>query len=127
MVKGPVSSFGNYELKLDATPGQAQVLKTDIFKAKGLEIDSKSLAVNTTTSGIMDITLNEAANYIVPAGSYSVATGRSCSGSKCNFSTTIYSQKERKFGEYWLLQDATWLLVDISLLEATGIDVDNKQ
>ncbi len=102
LVKGPVSSFGNYELKLDATPGQAQVLKTDIFKAKGLEIDSKSLAVNTTASGIIDITLNEAANYIVPAGSYSVATDAAVAGTNATFSTATYSQKGARIvvGEY---------------------------
>ncbi|MDI9607590.1 MAG: flagellin, partial [Atribacterota bacterium] len=121
-VKGPVSSFGNYELKLDATPGQAQVLKTDIFKAKGLEIDSKSLV---TTSGIMDITLNEAANYIVPAGSYSVATDADATAAGATSSITTYSQK----GASLVSTDATVVATALTssgylLLEATSISGD---
>ena len=125
LVKGPVSSFGNYELQLDATPGQAQVLKTDIFKAKGLEIDSKSLVVNTTTSGIMDITLNEAANYIVPAGSYSVATDAAAAAVDATSSITTYSQK----GASLVSTDATVVATALTssgylLLEATSISGD---
>lgn len=124
LVKGPVSSFGNYELKLDATPGQAQVLKTDIFKAKGLQI--QNLAVNTT-SGIGGITLNEVEDYIVPAGSYSVATVASAGVADATISaTTIYSQK----GVVDLVVDAsTAVLSTVAssgylLLEATSISGD---
>ncbi len=129
LVKGPVSSFGNYELQLDATPGHAQVLKTDIFKAKGLEIDSKSLAVNTTASGIIDITLNEAANYIVPAGSYSVATDAAVAGTNATFSTATYSQKgasDLVVGGASTAIEATNATSGYLLLEATGVDVDSK-
>ena len=126
LVKGPVSSFGNYELQLDATPGHAQVLKTDIFKAKGLEIDSKSLV---TTSGIMGITLNEAANYIVPAGSYSVATDAAVAGTNATFSTATYSQKgasDLVVGGASTAIEATNATSGYLLLEATGVDVDSK-
>ena len=124
LVKGPVSSFGNYELKLDATPGHAQVLKTDIFKAKGLEIDSKSLVVNTTTSGIMDITLNEAANYIVPAGSYSVATDAAAAAVDATSSITTYSQKEASLVSTATAVASTVASSGYLLLEATSISGD---
>lgn len=124
LVKGPVSSFGNYELKLDATPGHAQVLKTDIFKAKGLEIDSKSLAVNTTTSGIIDITLNEAANYIVPAGSYSVATDAAAAAVDATSSITTYSQKEASLVSTATAVASTVASSGYLLLEATSISGD---
>ena len=121
LVKGPVSSFGNYELKLDATPGHAQVLKTDIFKAKGLEIDSKSLV---TTSGIMDITLNEAANYIVPAGSYSVATDAAAAAVDATSSITTYSQKEASLVSTATAVASTVASSGYLLLEATSISGD---
>ena len=124
LVKGPVSSFGNYELKLDATPGHAQVLKTDIFKAKGLEIDSKSLAVNTTASGIIDITLNEAANYIVPAGSYSVATDAAAAAVDATSSITTYSQKEASLVSTATAVASTVASSGYLLLEATSISGD---
>jgi len=131
LVKGPVSSFGNYELQLDATPGQAQVLKTDIFKAKGLEIDSKSLVVNLS-SGIMDITLNEAEDYyIVPAGSYSVATVASAASVTASYDITTYSQKGVEDlvvgGASTAITGASTSSSGYVLLEATDVDVDTKE
>lgn len=123
LVKGPVSSFGNYELQLDATPGQAQVLKTDIFKAQSLQIEKFEY---DETSGIMDITLNEAEDYyIVPAGSYRVATDADATVADATSSITTYSQK----GASLVSTDATVVATALTssgylLLEATSISGD---
>jgi len=124
LVKGPVSSFGNYELKLDATPGQAQVLKTDIFKAQGLQIENLELDED---SGIGGITLNKAENYIVPAGSYSVTTVATAAAADATSATTVYSQKDAS-----LVGTATAVSTGLTssgylLLEATGVDASNKK
>jgi len=91
IVKGPVSTFGNYEINIAATPGKSQILKTDIFKAKGLEIEN--LEINTGDSGIQNITLNKTSGYVVPVGSYQVSTVASATATvNASYSTTQYRQ-----------------------------------
>ncbi|MGC8778054.1 MAG: flagellin, partial [Candidatus Caldatribacteriaceae bacterium] len=91
LVKGPVSTFGNYELNVQATPGKSQILKTDIFKAQGLEISN--LEIDTPNSGIQNITRDTTAGYTMPVGSYSVAVGASVSATaNASYTVTSYSQ-----------------------------------
>ncbi|WP_406615530.1 flagellin [Candidatus Caldatribacterium sp.] len=91
LVKGPVNTFGNFRLQIDATPGKSQILKTDIFKAKGLAIENLEI---DDASGIQNITLNKTSGYVVPVGSYSIATGASVANTvSADYSVTTYSQK----------------------------------
>lgn len=126
MVKGPVSAFGNYNIKLDATPGESQILKTDIFKAKGLEIDSKSLKIDNA-SGIQNITLNKTSGYVVPVGSYSVATENigATAAADATYSVTTYSQNSAPL----VSVDAAATAISATgnsgylILEATNIEI----
>jgi len=91
IAKGPISTFGNYEINIAATPGKSQILKTDIFKAQGLEIEN--LEINTGDSGIQNITLNRTSGYVLPVGSYQVNTVASASSTvNASYSVTAYRQ-----------------------------------
>jgi len=91
IAKGPISTFGNYEINIAATPGKSQILKTDIFKAQGLEIEN--LEINTGGSGIQNITLNRTSGYVLPVGSYQVNTVASASSTvNASYTVTAYRQ-----------------------------------
>jgi len=91
IAKGPISTFGNYEINIAATPGKSQILKTDIFKAQGLEIEN--LEINTGDSGIQNITLNRTSGYVLPVGSYQVNTVASAdSAVNADYTVTAYKQ-----------------------------------
>ncbi|MEN3184050.1 MAG: flagellin, partial [Atribacterota bacterium] len=91
IAKGPISTFGNFELTIEASPGKSQVLKTDIFKSRGLELTN--LEIDTTNSGIQNITRNTTAGYTIPVGSYNVAVNASAGSAVTpSYTLTSYSQ-----------------------------------
>ena len=130
IAKGPVTNFGNYELQIEATPGKAQILKTDIFKAQGLEITN--LEIDTTNSGIQNITRNTTAGYTLPVGSYTVAVAASISATvNASYTTTTYSQAGATsliVGGSTTVTNATtasgYLLLEVNLISGTQVSFD---